>query len=153
MAELFSSGRMSSLVNSVETCDSIQLSKCNAATDLNEKMTILMTALADDLNACDMKWTFFVAAAHSYRYDSQLKPYPTHPANGKPYEIERLREIIAKVPPFAALLQKLRAKRPIDEECIYLLHWILVRSRDSYLKSVDRANVSVFISYARNHCD
>lgn len=141
---------MSASVNSVDTRDPssepIRSSNCNnAVNDLNEKIAALTTALTDDLNACDMKWTFFVAAAHSYRYDSQLKPYPSQPDNGKPYEIERLREIIAKVPPFSSLLRKLQAKRQIDEVSVDLLHWILVRARDPHLKSVDRAKVSVYL--------
>lgn len=131
---------MSSSVKSSDTLSS----KCNAQIDSNEKIAAIANALAKDLNACDMKWTFFVAAAHSYRYDSQLKPYPTQPANGKPYEIENLRDIIAKVPPFTDLLQKLQTKQPIDDEIIHLLHWTLVRLQDPYLKSVDRSNVSEF---------
>lgn len=137
---------MCSPVNSADTRHSlnepIPSSRCNAPINLNEKITTLTAALIDDLNACDMKWTFFVAAAHSYRYDSQLKPFPMHPANGKPYEIDALREIIAKVPPFHELRQKLKATQPIDDEIVNLLHWILVRVRDPYLKSVNRSDVS-----------
>lgn len=137
---------MSSPAKSADTRESlnepIQPSKCNASTDIDEKLTALQTELTDDLNACDMKWTFFVAAANSYRHETIMKPYPTHPTNGKPYEIENLRETIAKVPPFGALLTQLRAKQPIDEEIVHLVHWILVRVRDPHLKSVDRSNVS-----------
>lgn len=137
---------MSSPTNSAAARNSlnapIDLSKCNEASDLNGERTALTAVLADDLNACDMKWTFFVAAAHSYRYDSQLKPYPMNPADGKPYEIENLHAIIDKVPPFSELLKKLEAKQPLADEIVHLLHWILVRVRDPYLKSVDRSNVS-----------
>lgn len=137
---------MYSPVNSADTRHSlnepIQSSRCNVPINLNEKMLTLTAALDVDLNACDMKWTFFVAAAHSYRYDSQLKPFPTNPANGKPYEIDALREIIAKVPPFHELRQKLKTEQPIDDEIVHLLHWILVRVRDPYLKSVNRSDVS-----------
>lgn len=137
---------MSSPTSSAAARDSlnapIELSECNEAIDLNEEMTALATVLTDDLNACDMKWTFFVAAANSYRYDSQLKPYPVNPADGKPYDIEHLHAIVAKVPPFSALLERLQAKQPLADEIVHLLHWILVRVRDPYLKSVDRSNVS-----------
>lgn len=144
---------MTSSTNSAAARDSlnapIDQSKSNEAIDLNGKMTALATVLADDLNACDMKWTFFVAAAHSYRYDSQLKPYPINPADGKPYEIEYLHAIIAKVPPFSALLKKLQAKQPLADEMVHLVHWILVRVRDPYLKSVDRSNVSTTSSLSQ----
>lgn len=138
---------MSSPAESADTRNSLNepmqpSSKCNAPADIDEKLTALTTVLADDLNACDMKWTFFVAAASSYRHETIMKPYPMHPTNGKPYEIENLREIIAKVPPFSALLTRLRAKQPIDEEVVHLIHWMLVHVRDPHLKSVDRSNVS-----------
>lgn len=116
------------------------------AAETIEKITALTEILVDDLNACDMRWTLFVAAAHSYRFDSQLKPIPTNPVSGQPYEIDDLRAVIATVPPFSILLKRLRTKQTIPVEIIELLHWLLVRVRDPYLKSIDRANVSVFSS-------
>lgn len=137
---------MESLANNADARNLMNKpNKCNATNDINGKIAALMNVLIVDLDACDMKWTFFVAAAHSYRYDSQLKPYPIHPITGKPYEIENLHEIIANVLPFSDLLKKLQAKQPIADEIVHLLYWILVRLRDPYLKSVHRSNVSFFL--------
>lgn len=136
---------MESHANNADTRNLInEPNKSNGTNDVDGKIVVLTSILNVDLDACDMKWTFFVAAAHSYRYDSQLKPYPMHPITGKPYEIENLHEIIAKVPPFIDLLKKLQAKQPITDDIVHLLYWILVRLRDPYLKSVHRSNVSFF---------
>lgn len=113
--------------------------------DLSAKVTLLIKALEDDLNACDFKWTLFVAAAHSYRHESVLKPIPVAYIVNKTYDLERLHKIIARVPNFCDLLPKLRhfAERycdGVDEETIDLLYWCL---HDPFLKSVDRANVSM----------
>lgn len=139
---------MCSLVNDAEnrvpSDEPVQTNICHTQFDMKSKMLALKATLADDVNASDIKWTFFVAAAQSYRHDSVAKPFPNYPTSGKQLEIETIREIIAKVPPFDELLHKLKANQPIDEDVVHLLHWILVRVRDPYLKSVIRSDVSSF---------
>lgn len=113
--------------------------------DTTEKVSALIKVLEDDLNACDFKWTLFVTAAHSYRYDSQLKPIPAAYIVNKSYDLERLHQDIARIPNFCDLLQKLRRSAEnrsydaLSKESIDLLHWCL---HDNFLKSVERSNVS-----------
>lgn len=40
------------------------------------KILCLKSILEKDPVAADLKWSLFVAASHSYRYDSCLKPFP-----------------------------------------------------------------------------
>ncbi|PSN47378.1 Mono [ADP-ribose] polymerase PARP16 [Blattella germanica] len=42
----------------------------------NKKALSLRSILENDLQAADVKWSLFVAACQSYRYDSCLKPFP-----------------------------------------------------------------------------
>lgn len=119
--------------------------------DLNDKIVSLIKKIENDLNACDFKWTLFVTAANSYKYDSLLKPFPTAYVANKLLNINRLREVIASVPCFSRLLIILRnivdqsksdENHDITDECIDLLHWCLIRSKEPTLKSVHPTNVS-----------
>lgn len=112
----------------------------------------LITALKTDLNACDLKWTLFVAAAQSYRYDSQLRPFP--PFYQDPVvpsvDIAGISAVIAVVPPLSSILGLLYGMQGDKQDEVFrkhesvlrLLHWILVTVAEPCLKSVDRANVS-----------
>lgn len=81
-----------------------------AANSLNskDKIVSLIKKIENDINACDFKWTLFVTAANSYKYDSLLKPFPNAYAVNKILNINRLREDIASVPNFSHLLSILR---------------------------------------------
>lgn len=110
-----------------------------------QKQLNLLRAIRADINACDIKWTLFVAAASSYRFDSQLKPMPSQYLDGKTFDIDKLRRVIASVPPFHVLLEQLKAPSSLPNDVVDLLHWILLEVRDPYLKSVNRARVSIEI--------
>lgn len=119
----------------------------------NDKIVCLIKKIENDINACDFKWTLFVASANSYKYDSLLKPFPNAYVANKILNINRLREVIASVPCFSRLLAELRMAvdeeskttgetNDITEECIDLLYWCLIRAKEPTLKSVHPTNVS-----------
>lgn len=120
-----------------------------------EKVKKLIEILENDLIASDFKWTLFVAAANSYKYDSLLKPFPSTFINNKTLDIFKLREVIANVPAFSVFLDELRRAAEqcsflnvkIDEETVDLIYWCLLSSREPFLKSIDRLNVSIFLFY------
>lgn len=120
----------------------------NQSNDLIDKVNNLIEILENDLNACDFKWTLFVAAATNYKYDSLLKPFPNAYITDKVLDINHLREIIANIPSFSILLKKLRifCDQPYPDDCINdqnvdLLYWCLIR--EPTLKSIERSNVSI----------
>ena len=43
----------------------------------DKKCVVLRNILENDLKAADLKWSLFIAACQSYRYDSCLKPFPS----------------------------------------------------------------------------
>jgi poly[ADP-ribose] polymerase 16 len=47
----------------------------------DKKSVVLRNILQNDPKAADMKWSLFVAACQSYRYDSCLKPFPSQFSN------------------------------------------------------------------------
>lgn len=122
----------------------------NKTIDIVEKMKCLITVLADDLDACDFKWTLFVTAANSYKYDSLLKPFPSEYATNKVLNINSLRETIAIIPRFSHLLSILQnivehstqIEHGIDDKGVNLLYWCLILMKEPSLKSVNRTNVS-----------
>lgn len=105
------------------------------------KIFDIKSALETDLEACDMKWSLFVAAANSSRYDSMLKPYPNkyqiHESN------EKLINAITNVPSFPTVLQSITDKNfdNLNEESIDLIHWVIVGQNDRTLKSIPRNQV------------
>lgn len=125
--------------------------------EMSSKLADLISVLKNDLNACDMKWTLFVAAAHSYRYDSQLKPAPAKFVEGNSLDIEKLLTIISQVPPLQTLLEHLcnsvekcqstDSSEQYNVDIIDLLHWIFIKVTEPSLKSTERNNVSTMNSF------
>lgn len=123
------------------------------------KIVSLIQKLEDDMNACDFKWTLFVAAANSYKYDSLLKPFPSAYVIDKALNINHLRAVISSVPSFGRLLPILRKiaagqleldeTNGIREDGINLLCWCLIRAKEPSLKSVHASNVSKLIQYTQ----
>lgn len=133
------SSDLGSQVNDIELRKSI---------DLMDKVTSLIAALECDLDACDFKWTLFVAAANNYKFDSLLKPFPSAYLINRTLNIGRLREVITSIPPFSHLLQTLRNHpnalgNPVNDEAIDLLYWCLISVKEPVLKSIGRSNVSI----------
>lgn len=122
-----------------------------------EKVKKLTEILENDLVASDFKWTLFVAAANSYKYDSLLKPFPSMfiYSNNQTLDIFKLREVIAAVPAFPVFLKELHriaehssfSNMQIDEEMIDLIYWCLLSNREPSLKSIDRLNVSISLLF------
>lgn len=44
--------------------------------DVEKKILSLKLLLEKDMKAVDFKWSLFVAACHTYRFDTCLKPFP-----------------------------------------------------------------------------
>lgn len=109
----------------------------------------LIVVLSNDLSACDMKWALFVAAAQSYRYDSQLKPFPAAYQDGASVNIQDLIAAIDKMPSLRLMYQLLldrneRILRKYNEE-LKLLHWNLVT--DPCLRTVGKQSVRAIYAY------
>jgi hypothetical protein len=56
----------------------------------NKKVVTLRNILEGDGKGADVKWSLFVAACKSYRYDSCLKPFPPQFINSGLKDIECL---------------------------------------------------------------
>lgn len=130
--------------------------KSMRSTNTKDKIVSLIKTLENDISACDFKWTLFVTAANSYKYDSLLKPFPNAYVIDKILNITHLREIIASIPNFGHLLSKLQSivdkstpeeSDGITAESIDLLYWCLIRAKEPTLKSVHSSNVSEQIIY------
>ncbi|XP_012254239.1 protein mono-ADP-ribosyltransferase PARP16 [Athalia rosae] len=104
------------------------------------KVAALKTLLETDLVGADVKWSLFVAASHSYRYDSCIKPFPPMYIKNECKDIDALRETIERVPPFMIILHELRKPEVYQNfaDAVDLLYWVLVRLRDPIIKSVNK---------------
>lgn len=58
--------------------------------DVEKKVLSLKHLLERDPKAADLKWSFFVAASNTYRFDSCLKPFPPMYIKNECKDIEAL---------------------------------------------------------------
>ncbi|XP_029677856.1 protein mono-ADP-ribosyltransferase PARP16 [Formica exsecta] len=108
--------------------------------DLGRKILSLKHLLEKDPKAADLKWSLFVAASNTYRYDSCLKPFPPMYIKNECKDIEALRRAIESVPPLPLIRKELNEAGAYENygETIELLYWVLLRLRDPHIKSVQK---------------
>ncbi|XP_024946806.1 mono [ADP-ribose] polymerase PARP16 isoform X2 [Cephus cinctus] len=108
--------------------------------DSDKKISSLKHLFQKDLKAADLKWSLFIAACHSYRFDSCLKPFPPMYIVNECKDIEALRKAIEIVPPLTIIYQELHEPNAYSNygTTIDLLYWVLIRLRDPYIKSVNK---------------
>jgi poly[ADP-ribose] polymerase 16 len=70
--------------------DGVKVSTKSVGDDGNKKTVTLRNILEGDGKGADLKWSLFVAACRSYRYDSCLKPFPPQYINNGLKDIECL---------------------------------------------------------------
>ncbi|XP_012289106.1 mono [ADP-ribose] polymerase PARP16 [Orussus abietinus] len=123
-------------INSPSTSTTLNMSKDEIA----KKILSLKSLLKKDPKAADLKWSFFVAACHTYRFDSCLKPFPPMYIRNECKDIEALRKVIEMVPPLAIIFQELHEPNVYDNHgpAIDLLHWVLIKFKDPLIKSVNK---------------
>ena len=108
--------------------------------DIGKKVSSLKHLLEKDLKAADLKWSLFVAACNTYRYDTCLKPFPPMYIKNECKDIEALRKAIELIPPLAVIVKALPDTDVYERygKAIDLLHWVLIRLRDPYIKSLNK---------------
>lgn len=123
------------------TCTLQQNRLENHQIQFNEQIIAIRQCLQNDLKACDIKWSLFVAAAQGFRYESKLKPYPPQFMHNGQLNIDRIQHVIANAPPFSTM-HKLLGQQQWDtsftSDLIVLLHWLLVTLGDPVLKTVPK---------------
>ncbi|XP_012536292.2 protein mono-ADP-ribosyltransferase PARP16 isoform X2 [Monomorium pharaonis] len=108
--------------------------------EVEQKISLLKHLLEKDPTAADLKWSLFVAASNTYRYDSCLKPFPPMYIKNECKNIEALRRAIESVPPLPVMCKELGEAGAYENyrETIELLYWVLLRLRDPYIKSIKK---------------
>ncbi|CAK9811737.1 G2/mitotic-specific cyclin-B [Anthophora plagiata] len=108
--------------------------------DIEKRIQSLRHVLENDIKAADLKWSLFVAACNTYRYDTCLKPFPPMYIKKECKDIEALRRATEVIPPLAVISKALSEPDVYERygTAINLLHWVLVRLRDPYLKSIKK---------------
>lgn len=116
------------------------ISQQNHTINYMEKINAIHQVLANDLKACDIKWSLFVAAANGYRYVSKLKPYPSKFMINDTLNIDAIHQIILSLPSLSILYNKLCRKHfdDLHEDTVDLLYWTLITLNDPYLKTIPR---------------
>ncbi|XP_067633976.1 protein mono-ADP-ribosyltransferase PARP16 [Eurosta solidaginis] len=124
-------------------------SDLQVAQDMLDKINALRFLLETDLIACDAKWTLFVAAAQSYRYDTQLKPFPPRfVSTDAGLDIDALISVINDTPKLRVILQNIVEENyeEFDADVLDLLHHVLVVQREPMLHLLDDNDFDVIMS-------
>lgn len=106
----------------------------------DKKIVALRNLLERDPRAADIKWSLFIAACQSYRYDSCLKPFPPQFVKNDNKDIDSLREVVDKAPALSLLVHHLHDPDvyQTSPQIIDLLYWVLIHFRDTRIKSVPK---------------
>ncbi|XP_076294868.1 protein mono-ADP-ribosyltransferase PARP16-like [Lasioglossum baleicum] len=117
-----------------------QVDSTNSQEETVKKVSSLKFILEKDFTAADLKWTLFVAACNTYRYDTCLKPFPPMYIKNECKDIEALRKAIELIPPLTVILKALQEPDVYQRfgTTIELLYWVLIRLRDPYIKSINK---------------
>ncbi|XP_046398621.1 protein mono-ADP-ribosyltransferase PARP16 [Ischnura elegans] len=104
------------------------------------KIKNLKYLLESNIVAADIRWSIFVAACQSYRFDSCLKPYPNRFIADGNKNIDALREVVDKTNSFQLLLKKMEEQNfyRANEDVVDLLHWVLIESPEPRFKNVPK---------------
>jgi hypothetical protein len=73
-----------------QTVDGYNVTTKSVTANEDKKTVTLRNILERDPKGADLKWSLFVAACRSYRYDSCLKPFPPEFINNGLKDIEYL---------------------------------------------------------------
>ncbi|KAI9583561.1 hypothetical protein GQX74_005309 [Glossina fuscipes] len=112
------------------------------------KIQALRSVLESDILAADAKWTLFVAAALSYRYDCQLIPCPSrYTEEHSICDIDALVTVINDTPKLRVVYQNIVEKNfdELDADVMELLHWVLVELKGFNLRSLDPEEINSLI--------
>ncbi|XP_030040533.1 protein mono-ADP-ribosyltransferase PARP16 isoform X2 [Manduca sexta] len=98
----------------------------------------MILVLEKDYKAADIKWSLFVAAAFSFRYESCLRPFPPVFMKSGVKDMDELLSAITDVPALDLVLQQLDNLEmlPNISDIIDLLFYVLVRLKEPNLKTV-----------------
>uniref|UniRef100_A0A1B6C5N1 Poly [ADP-ribose] polymerase n=1 Tax=Clastoptera arizonana TaxID=38151 RepID=A0A1B6C5N1_9HEMI len=106
------------------------------------KLALVLEYLEKDLIAADLKWSLFIAACHSYRYDSCLKPFPSMYLKDDVKDIDLMKEDIIKIPALnLVIFLKDSEKCHLEKSTIDLLYWVLIQQKEPTLKSIPNSEI------------
>ncbi|CAK1539978.1 unnamed protein product [Leptosia nina] len=105
---------------------------------LEKKAVHLRLVLEKDFKAADIKWSLFVAAAFSFRYESCLRPFPPAFMKNGVKDMDELLSVITDVPALDLVLQQLDNLDNLEHisDIVDLLFYVLVRLKEPSLKTV-----------------
>ncbi|XP_068626935.1 protein mono-ADP-ribosyltransferase PARP16 [Battus philenor] len=105
---------------------------------LEKKAVHLRLVLEKDFKAADLKWSLFVAAAFSFRYESCLRPFPPAFMKDGVKDMDELLNVLTDVPALDLFLQQLDDLDNLTNisDIIDLLFYVLVRLKEPTLKTV-----------------
>ncbi|CAG4978838.1 unnamed protein product [Parnassius apollo] len=105
---------------------------------LEKKAVHLRLVLEKDFKAADFKWSLFVAAAFSFRYESCLRPFPPAFIKNGVKDMDELLNVLTDVPALDLFLQQLDDLDNLTKisDIIDLLFYVLVRLKEPSLKTV-----------------
>ncbi|XP_067013516.1 protein mono-ADP-ribosyltransferase PARP16 [Anabrus simplex] len=117
----------------------------------DRKVVALRSLLERDPRAADIKWSLFIAACQSYRYDSCLKPFPPQYLKNDNKDIDSLREVVDKTPALSLLIRHLQDPDvyQTSSDIVDLVYWVLVHFKDTRIKSIPKDQFNNVLSHVQ----
>ncbi|XP_026319779.1 mono [ADP-ribose] polymerase PARP16 [Hyposmocoma kahamanoa] len=148
-----------------ETLSETTTTNCNITSDtlsdynqakldsLEKKAVHLRLILEKDFKAADIKWSLFVAAAFSFRYESCLRPFPPAFLKNGIKDMDELLSIITDVPALDLVLQQLDNLDNLAHisDILDLLFYVLVRLKEPILRTMPPESHEVILNCAHSY--
>jgi len=105
--------------------------------------------LQQDLLACDVQLSLFIAASCSYRQDTTLRPFPPMCIFGGEKNVDFLLSVIKKLPSLSELKKSLQeGNAGLDLDVLKLLVWVLHGGNGLMLKKLRSSEVKSVMKLA-----
>ncbi|XP_063375744.1 protein mono-ADP-ribosyltransferase PARP16 [Cydia amplana] len=116
---------------------------------LAKKAAHLRCILEKDFKACDIKWSLFVAAAFSFRYESSLRPFPPAFLKNGVKDMDELLSVVSDVPALDLVIEQLINLEDLSKvsDIIHLLFYVLVRLKEPALKTMQPDSYEPILNY------
>ncbi|XP_063548663.1 protein mono-ADP-ribosyltransferase PARP16 [Cydia strobilella] len=137
------------IYNIVSTSEAIPDNSQPKLDTLAKKAAHLRCILEKDFKACDIKWSLFVAAAFSFRYESCLRPFPPAFLKNGVKDMDELLSVVSDVPALDLVLEQLINLEDLSKvsDIIHLLFYVLVRLKEPALKTLQPDSYDQILSY------
>jgi len=129
-----------------------EVSRVDKDESVEDIRATIISLLDQDMLACDVQMSLFIAAATSYRQDTSLRPFPPmfYNPDSQERDVAGLVEMIRNLPSLATIRNRLELGLEMEQKQLRLVVWVLTGSSSRLkLRSLDRHETAEVVSRSK----